>query len=195
MFFLRRPDDDQVKQFLGKCSGDDFSYPEIGATRSSLPTGYNIDHNRILLGKGIDAFQRAKAAIQAWKMFYIPWVRLYYPDTPIEIGRSVAILVSHFGFYSLNAAKIVYVIDEEADIHRFGFAYGTLTGHGEIGEERFSVEFRSESGEVYYDLLAFSRPGHFLAKLGYPLSRYMQKAFAEDSKRAMQLAVSLGDEQ
>jgi uncharacterized protein (UPF0548 family) len=190
MFLFSHPSDDQVRQFLKAQERVDFSYPEVGSTGSSVPAGYNIDHNRIRLGNGIDAFHRAKAAIQAWKMFDLPWVKLYYPDTPIEVGRTVAILVRHFGFYSLNAARIVYLIDEEADIHRFGFVYGTLAEHSEIGEERFSVEYDPVTGDVWYDLFAFSRPGHYLAKLGYPLSRFLQKAFAEESKRTMLQAVS-----
>ena len=87
-------------------------------------------------------------------MFDFPWVRLCYPDTPIEAGRNIAVAIEHLGFYSLNATRIVYTIDEAA---RFGFAYGTLSEHGEIGEERFSVE-QLPSGEVWYDLYAFSRP-------------------------------------
>ena len=98
--------------------------------------------------------------------------------------------MNHFGFYSLNACQIVYLINEIAEIHRFGFAYGTLTEHGETGEERFSVEFHPETGEVWYDLYAFSKPNHPLAKLGYPISRMLQKRFAADSKEAMRLAVS-----
>ena len=119
-------------------------------------------------------------------MFDFPWVELCWPDTPIEVGNVVAILVKHFGFYSLNAARIVYVIDEP---NRFGFAYGTLTEHSESGEERFTVEMEETTGEVFYDLFAFSRPNHKLAKMGYPLARYLQKQFAKESKTAMLRAV------
>ncbi len=120
-------------------------------------------------------------------MFDLGWVELHRSDTQIEIGRNVAILVSHLGFWSLSSARIVYTIDE-AD--RFGFAYGTLTEHAEIGEERFSVEFDPNSTEVWYDLLAFSRPAALFAKLGYPISRYYQKQFAQDSKSAMVRSVT-----
>ena len=190
MFLLTKPDQKTVEQFLANCEHDSFSYPEIGATRETGPSGYNIDHNRIRIGTGQDAFNRAKMAIRTWKMFEFNWVKLFYADTPIEMGRNVAILVKHFGFYSLSAARIVYVLDEKNGFQRFGFAYGTLTEHGEIGEERFSVEFHHANGEVWYDLYAFSRPGVLLAKAGYPLSRHLQKAFARDSKLAMLAAVS-----
>jgi len=186
MFLLTKPDRNAVQQFLNDRENDQFSYPEIGATDSEIPPGYNIDRNRAKLGVGSEVFDHAKTAIRDWKMFDLGWVELISRETPIEIGQTVAILVSHLGFYSLNAARIVYVIDEPA---RFGFAYGTLTEHGEIGEERFSVEYNADSNEVWYDILAFSRPASIIAKIGYPVARALQKAFARDSKAAMQRAI------
>ena len=91
----------------------------------------------------------------------------------------------HLGFWSLNTARIVYRIEETDDVERFGFGYGTLPGHAERGEERFSVEWNREDGSVYYDVFAFSRPKHPLAWLGYPFARLLQRRFAGDSKRAM----------
>jgi len=190
MFLVSKPTEADINRFLGDRENDEFSYPEVGASKNGEPARYNIDHNRRQVGAGPEAFDRAKAAIRCWQMFAFDWVRLFYSDTPIEVGKTVAVLVSHFGFYSLNAARIVYTIDE-AD--RFGFAYGTLTEHGEIGEERFSVEFDDETKEVWYDLYAFSRPGSTLAKLGYPFSRHLQKRFAKDSMQAMLAAVSRDD--
>ena len=73
---------------------------------------------------------------------------------------------------------------------RFGFGYGTLPGHGERGEERFSVEWSRENNTVHYDVFAFSRPKHPLAWLGYPFARMLQKRFARDSKKMMLEAVN-----
>ena len=191
MFLFSHPDEGTIRRFLAQQAESTFSYAEVGATALGIaPSGYNVDHNRQLLGFGTEAFESAKIAMQTWKMFEMSWVRLCFADTPIKAGRDAAILISHFGFYSLNAARIVYLVDSEPGTERFGFAYGTLAEHGEIGEERFSVEFDGASGEVWYDLFAFSRPGSLLAKLGYPLGRYLQKAFAADSKAAMVRAVS-----
>ena len=186
MFFFTRPTDAQIREFLRTRADDSFSYSEVGATRNAPPPGYNIDHNRVLLGRGGETFERAKKAIREWKMFDVANLTLCYPDTPIEVGRDVAPLARHLGFYSLNSCRIVYVVDEP---HRFGFAYGTLTEHAEIGEERFMVEFDRGSDEVWYDILAFSKPAHILVKLGYPYSRYRQKGFAVASKDAMRRAV------
>jgi uncharacterized protein (UPF0548 family) len=120
-------------------------------------------------------------------MFDMPWVELCWPDTPLQPGTSVAVLIAHLGFWSLNACKIVYVIDENSSSQRFGFAYGTLTDHGERGDERFTVELTSDQ-TVWHDLFAFSRP-NLLARLAYPYTRLLQKRFACDWKAAMQKAV------
>jgi uncharacterized protein (UPF0548 family) len=116
-------------------------------------------------------------------------VRLCWGDTPIETGATVAVIVRHLGFWSMNACRIVYVLEENGAVERFGFAYGTLVDHAERGEERFMVEWNRDDDAVWYDLLAASKPG-FCAKLGYPYTRSLQKRFAHDSKTAMKRAVS-----
>jgi uncharacterized protein (UPF0548 family) len=193
MFRLTPPQDQEVRRLIADQAEAKFSYSEVGASAHTLPAGYNIDHNRIELGSGERVWQRAVAGVRAWQMFNIPWLRLYWPDTPIRVGAVVAIAVRHFGFFSLNACRIVYVIDEDKTLNasaRFGFAYGTLATHAESGEERFMVEWDLATDKVSYDILAFSRPHHTLAKLAYPLGRSLQKAFAECSKKAMLTALT-----
>lgn len=191
MFLLAKPDTAMIERFLQHCEDDDFSYPEVGASRETEPVGYAVDHNRVKIGNGERDFERAKLAINNWEMFDIGWVNLLPRQAEISANSTVGILIQHFGFYSLNAARIVYVLDENSEkVRRYGFAYGTLPEHGEIGEERFSVELNLASGDVWYDLYAFSRPGMLLAKIGYPLTRYLQRSFAHDSKRAMAAAVA-----
>jgi uncharacterized protein (UPF0548 family) len=130
-------------------------------------------------------FDRAVEAVRGWQMFNMPWLRLCWPTSPIEAGTEIALVVDHFGFFSLNACRIVYLVDEDVGIKRFGFAYGTLEEHAESGEERFTVEWNRADNKVGYDILAFSRPHQRMARLGYPLSRFLQKKFAEHSKLAM----------
>jgi len=184
MFSLTKPTRDTFKRFLDRSNGDSLSYADVGSTLAELPRNYTIDHNRCELGIGDETFESAKEAIDNWEMFNIGWIELYDDRAPIINGQTIALLIKHFGFYSLNATRIVYTINEP---NRYGFAYGTLTQHGEIGEERFLVELEDRTGKVYYDILAFSRPGHFLAKIGYPLTRMLQKHFAKDSMQAMKL--------
>jgi uncharacterized protein (UPF0548 family) len=117
-------------------------------------------------------------------------VRIYWPDAPLVPGTVVAVLIRGGPVWSLNAARIVYVIEEAtADMTRFGFAYGTLADHAEEGEERFLVEWRHDDDSVWYDLAAFSRPRHWLARLVYPYVRWAQARFRNESGKAMQRAL------
>jgi uncharacterized protein (UPF0548 family) len=191
MFCLARPGRDAINAFISAQKSQPFSYAEVGDSRKQTPSGYTIDHNRVQLGQGADLFARAKTAVTRWKMFDMPWTDLCWPDAPIRVDSTVAVLVAHFGFWSLNACRIVYVIEEHGALERYGFAYGTLPQHGELGEERFTVEYNADDQSVWYDLYAFSRPTS-IARLAYPFTRALQKRFAKDSKTAMQRAVQLG---
>ena len=127
-------------------------------------------------------------AVGQWKMFEMPQLSLCWSSTPVEVGATVAVLMAHLGFWSLNACRIVYLIHERGPVDRFGFAYGTLTEHAEVGEERFSVEFHASEQAVWYNLYAFSRPKG-LARFAYPVSRALQRRFATGSTNAMLKAV------
>lgn len=188
MFLLSKPSTTFVEHCIASQKSQKFSYPDVGASRSSAPSGYNVDHNRIQLGHGPSIFARAKAALREWKMFDIPWVQLYSPAVPLEVGENVGVVVRHLGFWSINGCRIVYLLDGDGPLQRYGFAYGTLRDHAERGEERFSVECLPDES-VWYDVYAFSRPG-FWARLGYPVTRGMQRRFASESMLAMKRAVN-----
>jgi uncharacterized protein (UPF0548 family) len=190
--FLHRPSDAEVREFLATQSRLPFSYRVVGATRnpSAPPAGYPINHYRGKLGTGQEAFQRAVAAMRAWKMYSLNWTTLCWPETEINEGAVVAVLANHFGLWSLNACRIVYTLEEEGQQHRYGFAIGTLPGHVEEGEERFMIEWDDGSNEVSYELLAFARPRPWIARIGYPFVRAVQRRFAEESFEAMKRAVN-----
>jgi uncharacterized protein (UPF0548 family) len=186
IFTLREPSQAAMDAFLLRAKDQAFSYPEIGSTRGKTPAGYALDHNRITLGSGRETFHSAIAAVRAWEMFNISWARLLPRNAPITVGVNVAVVIHHFGFWSRNASRIVYVIEEE---RRFGFAYGTLQKHAERGEERFSVEWNEKDDSVVYDILAFSAPGRWQTRIANPLARMLQRRFARDSMAAMKRAV------
>jgi uncharacterized protein (UPF0548 family) len=188
MLSLHAPPRAQIERFLEEQGRLPFSYPAVGATRTAPPAGYDLDHHRVRLGAGQAAYRRACSALDRWQMFDIPWVQLCWPTVPAEPGACVVVLVRLVGIWWLNACRVVYRVEEVGDVERFGFAYGTLPGHAEMGEERFLIEWDHATDAVWYDLLAFSRPRHPLARLGYPLARRWQKRFACASLAAMRKA-------
>jgi len=192
MVSLRRPSTETIREFLASQSKLGFTYTAVGATASQPPAGFTVDHTRIKLGDGEEVFTKAKAALGRWEQFRLGWVEAWSPETPIQTGEVVAVIARNLGIWWLNACRIVYVVDEEEPIQRYGFAYGTLPDHAETGEERFLVEWDRVSGEVWYDILAFSRPQHLLTWLGYPYVRRVQRQFGRESAAAM--LKSVGDE-
>jgi uncharacterized protein (UPF0548 family) len=141
------------------------------------------------LGEGSATFDRAVQALHQWKMFDVPGIQFYWPATAIQPGETVAIVIRHFGFWSLNCCKIVYVIDEEGPVRRFGFAYGTLPEHAEQGEEHFTVEWQRTPDVVSYHILSFSRPVSLAARVACRLARRLQKCFVRQSLAAVEKAV------
>ncbi len=192
MWSLARPSARRIARFLEEERELPLTYAATGRTRDEAllaggpPPGFVLDHNRRRLGEGAAAFEAGAMALRQWRMFPRPWTAIEPAPAPVEEGGVVAVLIQAMGAWWLNSARVLYVIDEP---RRFGFAYGTLPGHAERGEERFLVE-QLEDGSVWYDLRAFSRPRYWAAWLGYPVTRALQRRFARESKEAMAAAVA-----
>ena len=91
-------------------------------------------------------------------------------DPFIVPGDSVLLGIPFGPFHVTAPARVVYVVD---DLNRKGFAYGTLPGHPESGEESFIVE-QTEDGSVWLEISAFSRPANALWWIVYPVLRLSQ---------------------
>ena len=185
MLFLLRPSKKRIQELIARQRKGPFSYPNVGATRDELPRGYVVLQGRIELGRGSETYVRAQQAIRNWKMFEVPGVVLCEPNVAITENAVVAIAVKHFGIWSLNFCRIVYVVNENGPLDRWGFAYGTLHEHFESGEERFTVEWDHASELVSYEIFSFSRPGKFATWLVLPLARRLQRRFLRESLQAM----------
>jgi uncharacterized protein (UPF0548 family) len=190
MFFLKEPGDFIISTFIADQLNRPFTYSEVGATNGTPPHGFVVDHNRIQLGRGPVVFERAVLALKQWQQFDLGWVSIVPKGVALEVEATVAVKAHAFGTWSLNATRIVYLVNETGPFERFGFAYGTLPDHVECGEERFTVELQKEDESVWYDILAFSKPQHRLVKMSYPLGRMLQKRFARDSMRRMRGLIS-----
>jgi uncharacterized protein (UPF0548 family) len=183
MFSLLRPKQSSISLLLERARNLPGSYgvalnTQCGPEEHHIPKGYDRDHTRTTIGHGAAAFDAAREAFRRWQQFDLGWVRVANPEAKIEQDEIVAGEAHALGLWSVNFSRILYVIDEP---DRFGFGYGTTPLHVECGEERFLLEFYPVSGEVCYDLLAFSQPANWLAQLGYSYTRSRQHKFAQDS--------------
>lgn len=185
MLCLRKPSAGRLRALLAAQSKLDLTYSAVGATAAVPPSGYVVDRTRIKLGEGKKVFAAAQAALKRWDHFRLGWVEAWPSDTPIKPGHAVVVIARLLGLWWLNCCRIVYVVDDSEPARRYGFAYGTLPEHAESGEERFTVEWHQHDDEVWYNILAFSRPNQTLVRLGYPYVRRIQRQFARDSAAAM----------
>jgi uncharacterized protein (UPF0548 family) len=198
MFSFRRPTETAIRAYLAERMDGSFTYANVGCTRETQPAerGWNIDRQRVLLGHGEEVFRRACAAIENWRMFPREVAELCWPDVGICAGNTVGVLywAATVRLWLLCPARIVYVLhgpvaSSGEQVEQFGFAYGTLAGHPERGEERFLALWNKSDDSVWYDLMAVSQPAHWLARLGYPYARHEQARFRRLSGAAMQAAV------
>ena len=167
-----------------------FSHRDVGATAdpASLAArahGYDLDRNRFALGTGRELFEGACTALLAWRHFEIPWVELHGAEGRATSGQVVATLMHTFGLWFLNPCRVVYTEHAPEASDHVAFAYGTLPGHVESGEERFAIRLDPGTGEVCYEVTAFSRPAVWLTKLGYPWVRRLQHRFVAASAAAL----------
>ena len=191
MLLLTKPSAKFIDQFIHEQQSLAFSYSAVGLTKEGLcPPGYGTDTVVQKLGSGAETFALAKAAFKHWTQFKVGWVEVYPADIPILAGSALAVLAQHFCFWSINACRIVYTIDDEGPIVRFGFAYGTLPDHAEAGEERFLLEWDKTTDIVTYKILAFSNPNTVLGWLAYPMVRHIQNSFRRDSIRLLKQQIT-----
>ncbi|NEB77171.1 DUF1990 domain-containing protein [Streptomyces sp. SID14478] len=143
------------------------TYTEVGATLTDreLPSGYAHLDRRVRLGSGQQCFERAGAAVLAWGAQRGAGLSV----TPGDEAREGADAVLRLLWLRIPCRVVRVVRDGD----RTGFAYGTLPGHPECGEEAFLVE-RDADGTVWFRVRAFSRPGRWYARVGGPVARAVQ---------------------
>lgn len=91
-------------------------------------------------------------------------------DSFIAPGDTAVLTIPFWPIRVHAPCRVIYVIDEP---NRKGFAYGTLPGHPESGEEAFIVD-RTDDGSVWLTIRAFSRPSAWQWWAVYPVLRFMQ---------------------
>lgn len=146
------------------------TYHEVGASLSDvLPAGYRHDRYERALAKGEDVYDRAVEGLRTWVAHTSAGLTVA-PDRAPELGTTVALAAPLGPLTAIAICRVVAIVDEP---NRSGFAYGTLPGHPERGEEAFVVE--REAGCATFKIVAFSRPAELLAHLGGPLTRRIQR--------------------
>jgi uncharacterized protein (UPF0548 family) len=144
------------------------TYREVGATAGALPDGYHHVRKSAVIGHGRPRFDDAATKVMRWGMLRGAGVRVEATSQVATVGSEVLV-----GLGPVRApCRVVYLIDE---VDHRGFAYGTLPGHPESGEESFAVRFDPATGDVHAEVVAFSRHATWWSRLGSPVTALMQR--------------------
>jgi uncharacterized protein (UPF0548 family) len=121
-------------------------------------------------------FRHAARAIMEYRIFPPHLGQRVVKRTPLQVGDVVGLCYPLFlGLRMFIASRVIDVFDAPSEKGwRSGFTYRTLEGHVELGEETFCVEKDARSGAASVSLNAWSRPGHWLTRIGYPYARWCQ---------------------
>lgn len=152
-----------------------FTYADVGATAHRLPDGFRHTHRSQAVGRGKKSFTEAADRLLRWEMHRSAGLTVDSPDREVEEGTLVELTLGRGPIRMTAPCQVVYVIDEP---RLRGFAYGTVTGHPETGEERFCVEWRADDS-VVFTITAFSRPGRWWSRLAAPFARIVQNRITE----------------
>jgi len=155
---------------LAALARQDVTYVEVGATADELPAGYRHVVRRAALGHGRATFDRFATALMTWGVQRASGIDVRASHSPAQVGTVVSQRVGVGPLGLVAPCKVVYVVD---DADRRGFAYGTLPGHPESGEESFAVSILDDES-VALDIRSFSRPGNVISRIGRPVSHWVQ---------------------
>lgn len=148
----------------------ELTYSEVGATADSLPARYHHLTRHVMIGRGQHVFADAAADVVGWEVQLRAGLTVS-ASAPTALPGTVAMLGLGRGPLRLGApCRVVYAVDQP---RRRGFAYGTLPGHPECGEEAFIVEHHDDD-TVSFTITAFSRPSTAIARLAGPVERLIQ---------------------
>lgn len=115
------------------------TYEGVGATAQTAPPGYEaLSRSRLMARRD---FGSTVEDLMTWRVHEQAGLEVTASSPRVEDG-AVLMLRLGVGALALRApCRVVYVVDEP---RRRGFAYGTLPGHPESGEELFVVHQRDD---------------------------------------------------
>ena len=136
------------------------TYAPVGAARSGeVPDGFRGSRRRTVVGSGRADFERAAAAVFDWRAQRGAGLRVRATGPSSEPGTVVVLTV---GLPRLGYDIPCRVVWAHTEGDERGFAYGTLPGHPESGEECFLIRL-TPAGDVVFEIGVFFRLASRLA--------------------------------
>lgn len=169
MFRRGRVSVSELAAIAADASSSTVTYEGVGSSLTGeFPNGYRHDRHEIRLPDRSDSFELAVLGLKQWAAHRGAGMTVAPCRAPDE-GATVAVAARIGVLTAVAVCRVVAVVDEP---RRHGFAYGTLPGHPERGEEAFVVE--QSTGGAVFKIAAFSQPAELLARVGGPITRGIQ---------------------
>jgi uncharacterized protein (UPF0548 family) len=167
---LGRRDRAELDRLLADAQHAELSYGHPGSTLRAGSPDEVPDRSRSVEVSGDLA--AATRTLRAWAPHRGINGRIHPASAPLAEGTTL-LVVAPFGPFEMAVPdRVVAVVDEP---NRFGFAYGTLAGHPETGEE-FFVADQISPGRLRLTVRVQAGPATLLARLATPLVTILQTA-------------------
>lgn len=134
-----------------------------------------------MIGAGARVFTEAATALLSWQAHLGAGLRVSASSPTAGPGT---VVVLGWGQGACGSARHAGSCMSSANRPRRGFAYGTLPGHPERGEEAFIIGHHPD-GTVTFTITAFTRPATPLATAAGPMGRAIQRRLTARYLRAL----------
>ena len=168
---LGHPSAPELERMLAIASASSLTYDHVGSTMPPVDTRRPIRQRHLVLGHGPEAFQLAVLGLRRWSCHEGIRATVSPKDASIDTGTSLLVVLNVGPAHIVVPNRVVAVMDEA---RRFGFAYGTLEGHQERGEESFLAELLDDGtvrGTISADAIAATLPARMAAPAVVALQR------------------------
>lgn len=164
-----KPTPAKLHPLLEVYNDKDFTYDTPGGSRDgTMPASFRVARRKVVLGSD-DVFDAAVAALKDWQPQKHAGLSVA-ATLPFGEGTVICQAAPIIGpVHVLAPCRVVYVEETETC---FAYGYGTLEGHPEMGEERFAIS--REAGNCYFELAAYANAGHWLTRIGSPVTWKIQ---------------------
>lgn len=188
---------------LEKLASLEYNYDDKIYHANKDKQGWNVDRYQASLANEAPGepapegpFEAAKKAIQLYQFPDPRLIRaIFNPDATLP-GRNMLMLAKFAGFHFTFGVRVTAVIDEvryntsNQPLKVWGYSYRTLKGHFEVGEIRFEISKNKITGEILFEVNAYSKPDripNIFYRTGFRIfGRSLQKYFAHSSIRRLQ---------
>lgn len=158
-----RPSAVQLDRMLEVARRSPLTYDHLGSTLPPVDTRRPVRQRHLVLGHGPEGFELAVAGLERWVCHDGIRARVHPAAAAIEVGSSLLVVLPVGPACIVVPDRVVAVVDEP---RRFGFAYGTLDGHQERGEESFLAELLDDGtvrGTISVDAVAATLPARLVS--------------------------------